>query len=87
MNSCYDIITELKDGRVLEGITSKMGYWKAEEYQKFSFPASEYALGGILPDSHFHVWILIVRITELVFSSGRNGWTPQSLELLEKLIW
>lgn len=66
---------ELKDGRVPEGITKRMGYWKAEEFQKFTFPASEYVLDGILPDEHFNVWQLIVRITELVFSCGRNGLT------------
>ena len=29
----------------------------------------------------------MVRITELVFSCGRNGWTSESLKLLSKLIW
>ena len=64
-----------------------MGFWKAEEYQKFTFPASEYVLGGLLPDKEYHVWILMVRITELVFSCGRSGWTAESLDLLQRLIW
>ena len=70
---------ELKDGRIPTGITSRLGFWKAEEYQKFAYPASEYVFGGTLPDEEYHVWILIVRITELVFTSSRNGWTPESL--------
>ncbi len=83
----FDIHTELKDGRVPERITSRMGFWKAEEYQKFTFPASEYVLGGILPNEEHHAWVLVARITELVFSCGRSEWTAESLELLNKLIW
>lgn len=55
-----------------------MGYWKAEEFQKFTFPASEYILGGILPDHEYHIWLLIVRITEMVFGCGRNGLTTST---------
>ena len=64
-----------------------MGFWKAEEYQKFTFPASEYVLGGILPEDNYHTWVLMVRIIELVFSCCRCGWTAMSLELLKRLIW
>ena len=49
---------ELKDGRIPDGINKRMGYWKAEEFQKFTFPASEYVLGGILPDQEYRVWLL-----------------------------
>ena len=77
----------MKDGRIPEGITHRIGFWKAEDYQKFTFPVSEMVLGGVLPDNHYHVWVLIVRIVELVFSCGRNGWTQDSLKLLKNLIW
>ena len=77
----------MRDGRIPEGITHRIGFWKAEDYQKFSFPASEMVLGGVLPDNHYHVWVLIVGIVELVFSCGRNGWTQDSLKLLKNLIW
>ena len=77
----------MKDGRIPEGLANRMGFWKAEEFQKFAFPASEMILGSILPDNHYDVWILIVRIVELVFSCGQNGWTQESLKLLENLIW
>ena len=32
------------------------------------------------------MWVLCARITEMVYSTGRNGWTKQDLELLQKLI-
>jgi len=70
-----------------EGIHRRLGYWKAEEYQKFTFPASEYVLGGILPEQYYHTWITMVRIVELVFCSCRSGWTTASLQLLKRLIW
>lgn len=78
---------ELKDGRVPEGITRRLGFWKAEEIQKFTFPASEYVFGGLLPEKHYQVWILLVRVVELIFSSERSGWSNDSIKLLRKLIW
>ena len=64
-----------------------MGYWKAEKYQKFTYPASEYCLGGKLSDDNYKVWILIVRITEMIFMCERTGWSPESIKLLKKLVW
>ena len=64
-----------------------MGFWKAEEYLKFTYPASEYILGAVLPEQHYNTWILMVRIVELVFGCCRNGWTPELVELLKQLIW
>ena len=77
---------ELKDGRVPTGITKHIGYWKAEEFQKFVYPASECILGGVLPDSYYHAWVLLVRITEMVYNTGRNGWTADDFELFTNLI-
>ncbi|XP_019864427.1 PREDICTED: uncharacterized protein LOC109593768 [Amphimedon queenslandica] len=78
---------ELKNGCIPDGITKRLGFWKAEEYQKFAFPASEYVLGGKLPDEHYKVWILIVRIVEMTFNTERSGWSEDSLKLLQHLIW
>ena len=66
-----------------------MGYWKAyiSILRRLTFQSSEFALVGILPSKDYHVWILLVRITELIFSCGRSGWDINSLELLKKLIW
>ena len=79
-------LVELKSGRVPEGVTKRLGYWKAEEFRKFTYPASEYIIGGILPDAHYHVWITLVRITELVYNTGRNGWSDDDIKLLKNLI-
>ena len=83
----YFITIELKCGRIPEAVTKKLGYWKAEDFQKFTYPASEYILGGLLPESDYHVWITFVRITELVFNTGRNGWTDEHIHLLKNLIF
>ena len=32
-------------------------------------------LGGLLPNDEFNIWILVVRITELVYGPGRGGFT------------
>ena len=82
----YLLLLELRDGRVPEGLTKKIGYWKAEDFLKFTYPASECVLGGLLPDDHFHVWITLVRITEMIFSRGRDGMSSTDLMLLERLI-
>lgn len=68
-------------------MTQRLGYWKAEELQKFAYPASEYVLGGLLPDNHYHTWIEIVRIIEMIYKKGRSGWTLDDCELLTRLIW
>ena len=41
---------ELKNGRVPALLTKHLGYWKAEDFRKFAYPASEYCLGVLLPD-------------------------------------
>ena len=47
---------------------------------------NNYVLGGILPDDEYHVWILIVRITEMIFQIGRSGWSDDDIQLLKHLI-
>ena len=78
---------ELKDGRLPEGISHRLGFWKAEEIQKFAYPASELILGGILSDEQYEVWVAAVRIVECLFSCGRNGITTEMLSTLRLLIW
>ena len=82
----YNLSLELRDGRIPEGITKRIGYWKAEDFQKFTYPASEYVLGGLLPDEHYHVWITLVRITEIIYNTGRNGLSRTDFMLLKRLI-
>ena len=34
----------------------RIGYWKAEEFQKLAFPFSEVVLGGFISEQHFETW-------------------------------
>ena len=53
---------------------------------KCCYPASEYVLGGVLSDAYYHAWILLVRITEMIFFTGRNGMSADDIVLLKQLI-
>ena len=66
------------------GLSSRLGYWKTEEYQKFSYPASEVILAGLLEPMDYHLWQLTVRMTELIFNH-RNMWSHDDLQLFEHL--
>lgn len=79
--------TELKDGRLPEGISRRMGFWKAEEIHKFAYPTSELVFGGILSDKEYNMWLAAVRIAECLFGCGRNGITSEMLSTLRRLIW
>ena len=74
---------ELKSGRIPDGINRRMGFWKAEEYQKFTFPASELILDGAIPEENYQAWILIVRITELIFILVDQDGHPSRLKCYE----
>jgi len=56
----------LKSGQIPDGVTKRLGCWKVEEFQKFACPASEYVLGGLLPDDDYRAWLSIVQISEMV---------------------
>ena len=75
---------ELKDERIPHGLSSRLGYWKTEEFQKFSYPASEVLLAGLLEPLDYHLWQLTVRMTELIFNH-RNMWSHDDLQLFEHL--
>jgi len=78
---------ELKNGRLPEGISRRMGFWKAEEIQKFAYPASEMIFSGILSDKEFEVWFAAVRIVECLYGCGRNGIDQEMLCTLKRLVW
>ena len=44
-------------------------------------------LGGLLPDQYYHAWVTLVRITELVYNTGRDGWSDEDINLLSKLVF
>ena len=60
------------------GFSSRLGYWKAEEYINFAFPASEVIFDGLLGPIDYHIWQVIVRMTELVFRQ-RELWDPRTI--------
>jgi len=54
-----------------------MGYWKAEEFQKLAYPASEF---GLLDGEEYKVWAPVPRMVEFVFNAGRVGWTDDMIQ-------
>ena len=42
--------------------------------------------GGPLPDQHYHAWVTLVRITELVYNTGRDEWNDEDIRLLSRLV-
>jgi hypothetical protein len=71
--------SEFKDGRLPVGFHKRRGHWKAEEYRKFCFPASECILEELLPPEEFEVWTTLARLVELHYVIGRNGWTSEMI--------
>ena len=41
-----------------------MGFWKAEEFQKFAYPISEVFSVGLLSDEHCEAWECLARLVE-----------------------
>ena len=65
---------------------SRIGYWKAEEFQKLAFPISEIILGGLIPEVHFEAWECLARIVEYLYCQGRNGWTIDSTAIFHEAV-
>lgn len=80
---------EFKDGRVPRKIGNKsIGYWKAESFQKFSFPVANCIMESHLSDyKELEIMSLVSRLTELHFHMGRNGWTNAMIEMHKRLAW
>lgn len=51
---------------------------------KFSYPASEVLLAGLVEPMQYHLWQLLARMTELTFYH-RNMWTHDDLSLFDNL--
>ena len=62
----------LKDGRLPTNIDTHVNAWKAEEFQKFAFPAMEFVLNGLLDQGEFHIFQLMARMVELVFNKVKE---------------
>lgn len=65
-----------------------IGYWKAESYQKFSFPIAECIMESQVTNPlEYEIVPLVSRLTELHFHAGRNGRAPDMITLHKNLAW
>ena len=82
---------ELKDGRLTKQLGKDckgIGYWKAESFQKFSFPMAACIMESQLTNAkEYEIFSLIARLTELHFHGERNGWTLDMIKRHQKLAW
>ena len=44
---------------------------------------NNFTLGGLLPDEEYHTWVLVAKLTELIFGAGRDGWNGWKQEMLD----
>ena len=68
---------EHRTGRLPSGITKRFGYWKAEDFNHFAFPAMEAYLGDMLqndPETQ-EVICCLARIIDFLSNHARNGWS------------
>ena len=75
---------EMKDGHIPAKFSTRLGYWTAEDFRRFSMVA-EVVLRGMVPDTEYHIWYLLARMTELVYNTGRDGWNMSNICLFNKL--
>lgn len=68
---------EHRTGRLPSGITKRFGYWKAEDFNHFAFPAMESCLGGMLQNNTetHEILCCLARIVEFLGNHARNGWS------------
>ena len=79
---------EMRASRCPSGITARLGYWKAEDFRKFCFPASEVILNDQMPAKEFQCWTLLVQMTQMVFNCCRFcGRREQDIELFRNVAW
>lgn len=79
---------EFKDGRLPRQDYKGIGYWKAESFQKCSFPMAECIMESqVTNQREYEIVCLVSRLTELHFYAGRNGWTQDMIKLHQNLAW
>ena len=76
---------ELKNGHLPTDFVKRRGYWKAEDFQKFCFPASEVIFQDLLPECEFEIWSTVARMTEMMYVCGRDGWSTNMIEYFHNL--
>ncbi|PFX17367.1 hypothetical protein AWC38_SpisGene18303 [Stylophora pistillata] len=76
---------ELRAPRTPQCISSRCGYWKAEEYKKFAFPASEVALLDHLSQTQAQEWLCLCRIVEYLQNHARDKWSESDADTFHKM--
>ena len=80
---------ELKSERIPVAVGKEgngLGFWKAERFQKFFFPLLECILEGKMENlTELEIVCSVSRFVELHFTSGRDGWTDEMIEMHRKL--
>jgi len=77
--------TEFKTSRIPKGIEKRLGYWKADDFNKFAFPASEIVFNGLLSHDQQEEWLCIARMVEFLQNHARHGWTENDAETFHKM--
>ena len=80
---------ELKNGRIPVAVEKEgkdLNYWKAEGFQKFFFPMLECIVEGKMENlTELEIVCSVSRFVELHFTSGRDGWSDEMIEMHRKL--
>ena len=64
---------EFKSSRIPRDIEKRLGYWKADDFNKFAFPTSEVVLNGLLSHDQQEEWLCIARMVEFLQNHARHG--------------
>ena len=76
---------EFKSSRIPKNIEKRLGCWKAEDFNKFAFPASEVVLQGSIFEDQQEEWLCIARRVEFIQNHSRNGWTENDADTFQKM--
>ena len=80
---------ELKSERIPVAVGKEgkgLDFWKAEGFQKVFFPLLECILEGKMENlTELEIVCSVSRFVELHFTSGRDGWTDEMIEMHRKL--
>lgn len=79
----FPFTAEMKSSRIPRN-ANHIGFWKAEEWQKFAFPISEVLVHDLVEEEGFAIWQCAARIVEYVYGQGRNGWTKEDAEIIHQ---
>lgn len=77
--------TEFKSSRIPKGIEKRLGHWKADDFNKFAFPASEVVFNGLLSLDQQEEWLCIARMVEFVQNHARHGWTESDADTFREM--